>query len=580
MEMFRNTLLYIALIDLWQPSSAGDIAARARVDIRIASTMLGRLVKRGAVMADSTRGSRKLLYAAAEPLYSIYYKLRREDDEAAVVENLIRFMVVFYGTAELVGIRDRLQDETVDSKTIQAGIDRALARRLESDDPRLELKWSWIENFSMDVLTAQFRRYSETRARLDKDARAAMKAGQWGKLIEVADQFLALEKSNPTHSIEGHDRVYAAYLKSLGCSQIGQFGLVATIGASIVDQFRETGDMFILYWSARALFLTVEAHFELRDFNATISSARAMDQWFEKYKDGQFDPVVAEALVLQAKAEAELGNVDGAILLLDSVVRRFGASDHPDVRYSVAGALVAKADSLRRWRNDNEGAIAVYDEMIERFGANDDPDMRPRIISAMFYRASVQACLGDFEGEIASYQEVLDLIDDNERSDADWNAVSALGFKAMRQAEIGRTGEALVACSELERMLEKWTGDRRAWLGWQATYVRTMSALVCREHVAAVDALRLSYEVLPTNNEYCMRGMIRFVLNAIALGAPESDVLEILSGHRNRSQTLWPLIVALRQRAGETVQAPAEILGVAEDIRKRIEVKAAQGILT
>ena len=47
--------------------------------------------------SDRTEGSsRKRLYAAAERLYSIYYKLRRERDEAAIVENLIRFMVAFY----------------------------------------------------------------------------------------------------------------------------------------------------------------------------------------------------------------------------------------------------------------------------------------------------------------------------------------------------------------------------------------------------------------------------------------------------------------------------------------------------
>ena len=61
--------------------------------------MLGRLVERGAVVRQS-RG-RKRLYAAAEPLYSMYYKLRRERDEAAVVENLIRFMVACYGVDDL-----------------------------------------------------------------------------------------------------------------------------------------------------------------------------------------------------------------------------------------------------------------------------------------------------------------------------------------------------------------------------------------------------------------------------------------------------------------------------------------------
>ena len=121
---------------------------------------------------------------------------------------------------------------------------------------------------------------------------------------------------------------------------------------------------------------------------------------------------------------------------------------------------------------------------------------------------------------------------------------------------------------------------KRAWFQWQATYARAMASLVGKEHSAAVDAFRMAYEALLPNNEFIMRGMIRFVLNSIAPGAPESDVLEIILGHRNESQALAPLIIALHQRAGETVQAPAEVLGVAEDIRKRIEEKAAWGILT
>ena len=569
--------VYVALIDLWQPSSTGDIAARARVDIRIASTMLGRLVERGAVTADSARGSRKRLYAAAEPLYSIYYKLRREGDEAAVVENLIRFMVVFYDTFELFDIYDRLRDEAIASKTIQAGIDRALARRPESDDLRSDMKWNRIEDVSK---TVRSRRHLEALNRLDEDVRAATREEEWGKLIEAADRFVASGARSSASWMDDHGRVYTAAVKSEGYFQMGQFEKVVSIGASIVDQFRDTWDVFILYWSARVLFLTVNAHFELRNFGATVSNAREMDRWFERYKDDEFDPVVAEALVVQAKAEAELGNVGAAVSLLDTVAQRFGASEHPEVRDSVVGALVTKARSLRLQGNDNEGALAVYDETIERYGTSEVPEIRSHIISALLNRAFTQASLGDFEGEIASYQEVIDRIDDNETPDADWSAVLALGFKAMRQAETGRTEEALVACSELERAFEKWAGDRRAWFEWQAMYVRAMASLVSKEHVAAVDALLLAYEALLPNNEIAMSGMIRFVLNSIALGAPESDVLEVLLGHRNKAQTLAPLIVALRQRAGETVQAPAEVLGVAEDIRKRIEEKAAQGTLT
>ena len=111
--------VYIAVIDLWQRSSTGEVAARARMDVRAVSTLLGRLVNRGAVIAEGSGKKRR--YAAAERLYSIYYKLRRERDEATVVENLIRFMVAFYGTGELYRMSGRLTSEEAEAQVIREG---------------------------------------------------------------------------------------------------------------------------------------------------------------------------------------------------------------------------------------------------------------------------------------------------------------------------------------------------------------------------------------------------------------------------------------------------------------------------
>ncbi len=91
-------LIYLAVIDLWRPSSTAEIAARCRQDVRVVSAMLGRLVKRGLVSIEGS--GRKRRYAAAERLHGIYYKLRRQRDDAAVVRNLIRFMAAFYREPE------------------------------------------------------------------------------------------------------------------------------------------------------------------------------------------------------------------------------------------------------------------------------------------------------------------------------------------------------------------------------------------------------------------------------------------------------------------------------------------------
>ena len=129
-EYFRSHLevlakterrVYLAVIDLWQSSSAHEIAARARMDIRTASALIARLVDRGAVVAEGT--GRKRRYAAAERLYSIYYKLRRERDEAGLVRNLIQFMTVFYRSDELAEMVGTWRVEAAQSPPIPEGLE-------------------------------------------------------------------------------------------------------------------------------------------------------------------------------------------------------------------------------------------------------------------------------------------------------------------------------------------------------------------------------------------------------------------------------------------------------------------------
>ena len=66
------------------------------------------------------------------------------------------------------------------------------------------------------------------------------------------------------------------------------------------------------------------------------------------------------------------------------------------------------------------------------------------------------------------------------------------------------------------------------------------------------------------------------MLDLISTGAPERDLLEVLSADTEKAAALAPLVVALRQRAGEAVRAPPEVLEVAADIRKRIEEGGGQ----
>lgn len=95
--------VYTALVDLWQPSSASEVARRSRLDIRAVSTMLGRLVRDGLVetVDNGTRGR----YAVVERLTCICYKMRRQRDGVAVVRRLVDFMRAYYGRDRAEALR-------------------------------------------------------------------------------------------------------------------------------------------------------------------------------------------------------------------------------------------------------------------------------------------------------------------------------------------------------------------------------------------------------------------------------------------------------------------------------------------
>ena len=127
-EYFRSHLeglgkterrVYLALVDLWRPSTTAEIAARSRQDIRAVSSLLGRLVKRGAIAYQGS--SKKRLYEPTQRLYSIYYKLRRQRDEAAVVGSLIQWMVAFFTGDDLSTITGMLVDEAMQSSVVLSG---------------------------------------------------------------------------------------------------------------------------------------------------------------------------------------------------------------------------------------------------------------------------------------------------------------------------------------------------------------------------------------------------------------------------------------------------------------------------
>ena len=521
--------VYVAVIDLWQPSSASEVAARARVDIRVASTMLGRLVQRGAVVWQG-RG-RKRLYAAAEPLYSMYYKLRRERDEAAVVENLIRFMVACYGIGELSKFVTPLSTEAAASDVLRRGIRRALAARPVASDCAVDLKWDAIQQVSD---TADVRAEAKAVQRLWDEVEAAVEEDQFERIIGLVEDHVASEWSDLSAAMADSRVAWTTYLQAYAHAHLG---------------------------NARAVLEVSERSLAVADSHDDL-----VPVW------------MAPTLGMRAAAQLELGRFRAAIATCDDVVRRFGSWQHRHFREAVAEALVIRGCS-RAHLDDDLGAIDDYSEVVDRFDGSDVPEIQKAIVSALMSRGLACQRLGDRNGEIASYDQVIVRFDSSDVRDLRWHAVVALAYKCMAQAEIGLAVEALAGCQRLEAVADSLASDGEGfheapwaeWLKWRAQGARALVLAAQHDHGASSASFQAAYATFIADDEATTREMLRLVSFLVAVGAPPRDLLAVLDSDPAKSASLRPLIVALHRRAGDRVRAPAEVEEVAADVGRWFE---------
>ena len=134
-EYFRSHLealpaqerrVYLALAEIWKPTTAREVAEHARIDTSKCSSWLNRLVERGAVTIVGGTARRKEYYIT-ERLYNIYYLLRRHRGGSRVVEALVRFMVAFYSHERLREVTSQLAAEAKAQKGIVGHYAHALS---------------------------------------------------------------------------------------------------------------------------------------------------------------------------------------------------------------------------------------------------------------------------------------------------------------------------------------------------------------------------------------------------------------------------------------------------------------------
>ena len=391
--------VYLALIDLWQPSTTDEITARARLDIRQVSTLLGRLAVRGAVTVNKSVGKR--LYAATQRLYCIYYKLRRQRDEASIVRNLVGFMsAFFFGPDEILEIWRNMQPLLEKFPDIEEDVSNAIFGTLYN---------KWIADGDVDA------------------PHLAM---------PVFEEVLKEYKAHPNSKI----RVLVAWvLFRKGCmhNHLGNpREAIETLNELIFDFSQHEDQPEIKELVARAL---IEKGYILCSTESLDLAIETFDMVTERFQESDGYPFVvscAYAMVFKGQVLGSLGRLDEVLEISDRTIGLY-KNHTPGVHTAIALSLMAKASAHMKL-SAPEAAIAAYGQIYEWFNSSNDLDVRRMVGTSLVAKADIQLQIHRIEGVLCSCDALEKYFGDLHDNDgvpfswyAKWKRVKVLSAQGM-----------------------------------------------------------------------------------------------------------------------------------------------------
>ena len=788
--------VFLSIADLWQPSTTGEIAVRARMDVRTVSTMLGRLVQRGSVISEGS--GRKRLYGVAERLYCIYYKMRRERDEAAIVQGLLHFMTGYFTAPEFSTIFDKLLLEAAQSRTILEGIERARAlvplvdrmlssgrwltsgqpvagksrrhvkttdaRRLSeaipalleaaaehermgehasavstydhivnrcgshpttelqvavaralvnkglgqerlgertpaiatydqvvrrfgasdlaalqvqvagalinkgvaqerdgqhaaaiatceavdaryglSDHPELQEQVAWalvnktvaLEQLgdctaviaTCDELVARFRtnaaiqiqeqvaralvnkgfaqehlglnsaatatyndvigRYGtkdvpelsvHVAAALNRKGAMRANAGEYEAAIAICDEIV--KRNGASDLLQLQEQVGRAMVnKGTMQVQLGEHSAAIATYEQVARQFGADKNHELRVLTAKCLINKGSVHGELGDHAAEVDTYRTLINQYGSSGAPELQAIVAEALISTAIILGRAGNHAASISAYDEAVTRYGPSHVPELQYHVADALERKGALLGGLGRHPE-AIAAIEDLLEHYGNSNDPKLQEIVAQAMNMKGASHALLDDPKATIETSDTIIERFGASREPKIQVQVAMALFHEGMAQLMTGRVEEAVTTSEELDRRSSAAADDSGYSFRWKARHLRVFSLVAQGDSTSSVDAFCSLYAEFLPDKETMIPELVDTVAMLVTAGVPEREIIAILRSDPQKTAVVAPLIIALRQRDGETVRAPAEVLEVAADVRMRIDNTRRRGPLS
>ncbi len=434
--------VYLALIDLWQPSTTDEITARARMDIRQVSTLLGRLAKRGAVTVNKSGGKR--LYVTTQRLYCIYYKLRRQRDEASIVRNLISFMSdYFFGPNELLEIWRNMQTLLEKFPDIEKDVSNAIAGTLYDN---------WIEKGNVDapdsamsffervIKSYEVHPNPETRGLVAKVLyrKGCMQnhLGNHREAMETLNE-LIFNFSQHEDQSEIKEMVARALIeKGFILYSTGSLELAIETFDMVTEKFQESDGHLFVVSCASAMALKGQVLSSLGRFDEVLEISDRAVGLYQNHTPGVHAAAIALLLKAKASAHMNLSAPEAAIAAYSQIYEWFSSSDDLFVRRMVGTSLVARAD-IQLQIHRIEDVLRSCDALEKYFGDLHDNDGVPFSWYAKWKRVKVLSAQGMYHQALDLFKRVYDQFDGcNKKMVADMLEVIDLVSRGVSESDI------------------------------------------------------------------------------------------------------------------------------------------------
>ena len=346
-------------------------------------------------------------------------------------------------------------------------------------------------------------------------------------------------------------------LEAVGCPEEA----VATYD-DVVRRFSESEDTTVLAEVARALVnkgLALEA---LGRSEEAIATCNEVVSRFSETTDKALLAQVAGALVHKGNALDALGCSGEAVETYNNVVSRFSEVEDAALLIRVAGALVNKGVALEALGRLEE-AVEVFDEIVLRYSESKDGALCVWVAEALVNKGDTLGALGCPEVAVETYDEVVRRFSAAQDSGFVSPVAAALNGKSWMfyRSGVGRLEEAIEAGERAVELDAKAPENRHTLASVYGLSGRWDEAFEQIQILVNEDAF----------GETHLDDMLTLIIDAAADGQAER-AWKALSGTA-AERAMEPLVVALKELAGEGFRAPREVEEVKRDVLVRIEIR-------